>query len=130
MLSILVLLAVPMLYLTVKVKRLVWKRDKILPLMLMSLSGSVLAFICYYVFELVSEYHLEWQNGDSYSYACCVSYFPNLPAFLLSQGILLNLNKWIQYLLKILSFVKVQNNLNQQLDPNDDSRLSSRMSGT
>lgn len=135
MLSLLSLLSVPMLYITVKVKKLVWKRDKILPVMMTCLTTSILAFIGYYIFELISEYKLVWQNANSSSYVCCLSYFPYLPAFMLSLGIVLNLNKWIHYLLKILVFVKVENQIEALTNDNSNdsrmsSRISSRMSGT
>lgn len=130
MLTLLVLLSVPMLFITVKVRNMVWKNDKVLPLMLCCLTASLFAFIAYFIFELYSEYHLIWQNSESSSYICCLTYFPNMPAFMLSLGIVLNLNKWIHYLLKILVFVRVENQLDKSRSESQRSRSSARMSSS
>lgn len=95
MIAFLILLMLPMLYITSKVKKLVWKRDKILPIMLVCLTSSVFSFIMYFLFVTISEYHLVWQNDGHQSYTCCQVYFTNVPAFSLSLGIILSLNKWI-----------------------------------
>ena len=84
---------------------MVWRRDKILPLMLTSLTGCVLSFLCYFVLVQVSEYELVWQNNGARSYTCSVIYFAELPAFFLSVGIILNANKWIYFLLRVRAFV-------------------------
>ncbi len=99
--------------------------------MLCCLLASLFAFIAYFIFELTSEYHLVWQNTASSSYTCCLSYFPNMPAFMLSLGIVLNLNKWIHYLLKILVFVRVENQLEKSRHGTiESSRASARMSAS
>ena len=105
MITFLIILLLPMLYITFKVKKMVWHRDKILPLMLTSLTGCVLAFLCYFLFVQISEYDLLWQNNGARSYTCSVIYFAELPAFFLSVGIILNANKWIYFLLRVRAFV-------------------------
>lgn len=71
-----------------------------------------MSFVFYFTFLIYSEYHLAWQNNaESQSYICSTVYFSQIPAFVLSIGIILNLNKWIQYLFKILVFVKVNHKL-------------------
>jgi len=102
------LLLVPLVFITFKVKKLVWHRDKIMPLMLTFLTGCVFSFLCYFIFVQVSEYKLVWQNGGSQSYTCSVIYFAELPAFFLSIGIILNANKWISFLLRVRAFVRTE----------------------
>jgi hypothetical protein len=98
-------------WVTLKVSYLVWKQDKVLPLMLASLTTSLLMFILYFIFTVESEYNLAWQNGYAKSYTCGAVYMTQLPAFFLVIGILLNLNKWIYFCLRISSTVVVGKNL-------------------
>jgi hypothetical protein len=105
MIPILFALLIPLIYITFKVKKMVWSRDKILPLMLSSLTGCVLAFLFYFIFVQISEYNLVWQNNGARSYTCSVIYFAEMPAFFLSVGIILNANKWIYFLLRVKAFV-------------------------
>jgi hypothetical protein len=44
------------------------------------------------------------------TFTCTLVWVVNLPAFTLSLGVILNLNKWLQYLLKIMAFVRVNTN--------------------
>jgi len=119
MITFLTLLLIPMLYITFKVKAMVWRRDKILPLMLTCLTACVLAFICYFVFVQISEYELVWQNNSARSYTCSVIYFAELPAFFLSVGIILNANKWIYFLLRVRAFVVTEKKSALRQNPSD-----------
>lgn len=104
---VLALLLAPMCYITSKVRSLVWDKDKALVLMLVCLTLSLFAFVLYYVFNIVIEAKLVWQYANGKSYNCTFALFTEMPCFLLSLGIILNLNKWIQYCLKIITFVRV-----------------------
>ena len=108
MIIFLAILLVPLTFITFKVQRLVWRRDKIMPMMLAFLTACVFAFLCYFVFVQISEYKLVWQNSGSQSYTCSVIYFAELPAFFISVGIILNANKWISFLLRIRAFVRTE----------------------
>ena len=110
---LLTLLLFPMCYITSKVRTLVWDKDKALVLMLVCLTLSLLAFVLYYVFNIVIEAKLVWQYTNGKSYNCTFVVFTETPCFLLSLGIILNLNKWIQYCLKIVTFVRVNTQLDQ-----------------
>ena len=111
MLTIVSLILFFMSWVTFKVGYLVWKQDKVLPLMLASLTTSLLMFILYFIFTVESEYNLAWQNGYAKSYTCGAVYMTQLPAFFLVIGILLNSNKWIYFCLRISSTVVVGKNL-------------------
>lgn len=60
MITLLFIILVPLVYTTLKVKQLVWNRDKQLPIMLASLSLSIFLLILYFSFVNISEYHLVW----------------------------------------------------------------------
>lgn len=79
--------------------------------MLASLTTSSLMWILYFTFTAESEENLAWQNGSSKSYTCGAVYMTQLPAFFLVIGILLNVNKWIYFCLRINSSVVVGKNL-------------------
>ncbi len=64
MIVLCVMILVPLLFITMRVKQLVWKRDKILVFMLVFLCSSVIMFIVYFTFLVYSEYHLVWQNNQ------------------------------------------------------------------
>lgn len=100
-----------MAWVTLKVTKLVWQQDQAIPLMLASLIASLLMWILYFTFVIVSEYHLPWQNIAGKSYTCGAVYVTESPAFFLVIGILLNVNKWIYFCIRIRSTVLVGNNL-------------------
>ena len=79
-----------------------------MPLMLTFLTGCILAFLSYFIFVQAAEYHLVWQNAGSQSYTCAVIYFAEMPAFLLLIGIILNVNKWVYFLLRVRAFVRIE----------------------
>jgi hypothetical protein len=100
-----------MAWVTMKVTKLVWQQDRAIPLMLASLMASLLMWILYFTFVIVSEYHLPWQNIAEKSYTCGAVYVTESPAFFLVIGILLNVNKWIYFCIRIRSTVLVGKNL-------------------
>jgi hypothetical protein len=74
MLSLVSLIFIFMAWVTLKVGYLVWSNDRVLPLMLASLTTSLMMFILYFSFVAVSEYNLPWQNGTDKSYTCGAVY--------------------------------------------------------
>ena len=121
MLPFLLVLATLMCFITVKVRRLVWDKDKILVLMLACLTSTVSLFALYYVYNIMIETHLVWQFTAGKQYVCTTQFIGQAPAFFLSLAILLNLNKWMQYLCKILCFVSVND---QIAEANSDDSLT------
>lgn len=107
MMFLLSCLLAPMCYITAKVHSLVWDKDKTLVVMLFFLTASLFAFVLYFAFNIVIENSLVWQFEDGHSYNCTLVFFVESPCFLLSCGILLNLNKWVQYFIKIFTHVKI-----------------------
>ena len=96
-----------MLYMTVKVFRLVWPNEKVVPMMLVMLCLTLVSCIGYYSFIIYSWNHTRW-NCEFGRERNCLSYsFSYAPAFCLANSVILNLNKWIYFKLRINAFVKV-----------------------
>jgi hypothetical protein len=95
MILLLFVILIPLAFTTLKVKQLVWTRDKQLPFMLGSLTLSIFLLILYFAFVNISEYHLVWQNSQVQSYICGTIFFSELPAIMLAVGVILNLNQWL-----------------------------------
>lgn len=112
MIFLLIVIEVPLVWLTLKVKTLVWDSDKILPLMMVCLSSSIICWLFYFIFVLYTEKYIVWSFQGSDSYNCTFVWATNLPAYALSLAVILNLNKWIHYLLKIVAFVRVNTLVN------------------
>lgn len=74
MLPFLLILALLMCFITVKVKRLVWDKDKILVLMLACLTSTVSLFALYYVYNIMIEKHLVWQFSSDKQYVCTTQF--------------------------------------------------------
>ena len=74
---------------------MVWESDKVLPVMMMFLASSIFWWFVYFVFVVYTERYILWQYSDSESFNCSGVWIENLPAFTLSIGVILNLNKWI-----------------------------------
>ena len=94
---------------TANATRLVWPDDKQLPLILCMLSFSLLVLIGFYICLIITKLDPYWCCGEARSCNCFASFFTRLPYLFLTNAILLNLNKWIQYYLKIRANVGVFN---------------------
>lgn len=95
MVSFLTLLACAMAYLTIRIKRLVWKDDKILPLIFAFMTASLVMYTFYYMSAVATEYKLDWFLSGKRSLTCTNTYLPYSAMLLLAVGVLLNLHKWI-----------------------------------
>ena len=99
-----------LIYMTVNASRLVWPEEKQLPLILCMLSFSLLMLIGFYICLIVTKIDPSWCCGDggsARSCNCLASFFTRLPYMFLTNAIFLNLNKWIQYYLKIKANIDV-----------------------
>ncbi len=101
-------------YMTNKVTKFVWHEEKVIPAMLFTLTTTTFFLILYYlwiiaVYALPAWACLRSDNGQNYlqSYACSAATIPNLPAFFLALAVLLNVNKWIYFELRIFAFIGV-----------------------
>lgn len=105
-------------YMTKRLTAFVWHEDKVIPLMLFALATCTLSLTIYYIWTACIFQWPQWQclmpmvqpcpdcfNVETFVVANV--YLPNLPAFFLALAVILNVNKWIYYLLKIFAFINV-----------------------
>ena len=94
-------------YMTVRVFRLVWPNEKVVPIMLVMLCITLITLIAYFSFLIYSTNRPEWQCSDSKEQKCVSGIFAFAPAICLANAVILNLNKWIYFKLRINAFVKI-----------------------
>ena len=95
MIAILIVLGVLLATMAVKIKRMVWKEDKILPFVLFFMTASVIFYIFYFIVQVVVYSVPQWYelHEDSYTYFYMYTYYSAV--LLLAIGAVLNLHKWI-----------------------------------
>lgn len=95
MIIVLAILAVVMATMAIKVKRMVWKDDKILPFVLIFMTISVILFVFYFVVQVVIYSVPKWgsHNYNSYRYCFMYTYYSAILALVI--GAVLNVHKWI-----------------------------------
>ena len=121
-------LAILLTYVTIRVKQMVWKEDKIIPLMLVLMCLTMYSTVLYFLFENVL-FFTSMQNaycrllaGDaSYGFVIFECFLRTNQSFFLGIGAMLNLNKWVYFNLKIGSIIRVGEAL-MDLDQIDDPR--------
>lgn len=111
----LMIMIIPLLFLmgyfTIKIKRLIWNDDKIIPSMLAFLTLDVVLWIVYCIFSLYGEAHVDWQYSGKNSYGCPAFWICNLPADVLCIACFLSLNKWTSFCLRVRSYVNLSKKL-------------------
>lgn len=110
-------------YMTNKVTRFVWHEEKVIPVMLFTLTITIFFLILYYLWVIAVYAWPVWGclpalNGTSYklSYTITATYLPNLPALFLALAVLLNVNKWIYFELRIFAFIGVGKLASKQME--------------
>jgi hypothetical protein len=111
MIILLTLLFVFLLVLTRRVKRLVWEEDKVLPLMMVCFSTSAFWLIVFYVNIFYTEKHMRFQYNGNKAWNCANQVITFQPSLFLGFGVALNFCKWAQYLIKVVSYVEVNEQL-------------------
>ena len=96
-----------MVYFTYKIHRMIWNKDKIFPMMLIMLCLSLLGVGSFWMFTIVQVMNPAWACGTSRSLACSGNIIAILPSFFLGTGVILNLNKWVYFTLRINAFITV-----------------------
>lgn len=111
MTAVCLFLAVVMTVVTVRVKRLVWDTDKIIPLMLVAMSCTLytlaLFFVWYNIFDSTFWLEQTCASNPSTTFAVLNVYLKWLPCYFLGVGAMLNLNKWCYFLMRIWVFVRI-----------------------
>ncbi len=103
MIFLLTIFAMAFSLLTYKVIKIVQKTDIIMPTMLCTFTLAIFAYIVYNVFLIVRVHHFYWYYGDSQNYTCTYLYLTYSPLLLLTIGIVLNLNRWVSFMVYIYS---------------------------
>ena len=101
-------LATMMIAASVKVTRMVWKGDKFLPLMFYMLSASLVCSIGYLLLHLYAN-HTNANCGEmTKGFNCWTEWFSILPEFFLAIAVSCNIAKWIYFLMRIRTFIKIE----------------------
>jgi hypothetical protein len=109
MIVFLVLSLVVIVYITVKVTKMVWKAEKIIPVMLIFLDLSILSLILYFLMSIFNniEYWPCNKNGSDNTQTIDSIYVltSTLPSAFLAMAVTLNCNKWIYFTVRIRAFI-------------------------
>jgi hypothetical protein len=96
---------------TIKVKKLVWQTDKIIPMMLIMmcccLYAQTLFFLFYNILVPTIVFNKLCAIPEPLGVKIVDDYLWLLPAYFLGVGAILNLNKWIYFYMRILAFIKI-----------------------
>ena len=95
---------------TIRVVRLVWPKEKAVPLLLSLLCATLVSSIIFYVFLLVGMKNPQWWckvyiGEDLTTFTCTESFIDNLPSFILANAVILNLNQWVHFKYKITATI-------------------------
>ena len=75
--------------------------------MLACLCASLLTLVFYYSFYMIAVTNLSWTCGRNSSFDCVQHTVLYLTQFFLANAVLLNINKWIYFTMKIFAFIRV-----------------------
>lgn len=94
-------------YAAYKTAKLVWPKEKVIPVMLVFLSLSLLGSFCFFLWSLLRVY--QWPYPPTVpdqvlaQEACELSVFPFLPVIFLSVAVILNIDKWLYFYFRIIA---------------------------
>ena len=96
---------------TVKVARLVWPKEKAVPILLSLMCTTLFSAIVFYVFLMIGLKNPQWWcrvyiGEDLTAFTCTESFIDNAPSFILANAVILNLNQWVHFKLKITATIK------------------------
>jgi len=93
---------------THKAKQLVWPHEKMIPFMLVFLCLSLLGGFTYFSWSLLRVYSYPFPSGTEMSHEqiCEQTAFPFIPVFFLTIAVILNINKWIYFYVRVIAYSK------------------------
>ena len=106
---------VMMVALTVKVTKLVWLQDKVVPFMLIFLNLSLVGGTMFFSWSNIRVYSRPIPD-TSQTLICEETIYPYLPVVFLTCAVFLNVNKWIYCLLHINLYGKAGTNVTESLE--------------
>ena len=92
-----------LLYLTIFVIRSFWDSEKVIPLMLLNLQLAALASALFFIEQMIA-FSLFANSPPNYCLETIVIYLSTL---FLGLAVLLNINKWIYFSMRIMAKVKI-----------------------
>ena len=92
---------------TARIWTLAWRNDKVFPLMLISLCASLVSILAFWVYTIYEVAYPEWSCDGNAFQMCSGSFVRILPSMFLAIGVILNLNKWVYFMLRIWAFIRV-----------------------
>ena len=105
---IITLILLPVLvFMTYKVYQMVWLHEKAVPLMLVALCLTLISLINYFGFLIGSVQNPAWCCDDTSNCSCVSSIVAESPTFFLAIAVILNLNVWVYFKLRINAFIKI-----------------------
>ena len=107
MIAVSLVLFVILVYMTIVVCRMVWANEKVVPIMLITLCVTLMTLVIYFSYVIASTNNPDWNCGGSKSFICASEVCAYLPALCLANAVILNLNKWVYFKLRINAFIKV-----------------------
>ena len=121
-------------FMAVRVCKMVWANEKIVPLMLVTLCMTLIALVAYWSFLIRAYNAVEWSCNGTKSYNCAAEICDYLPAVFLANAVVLNLNKWVYFKMRINAFINVgfgqlhEDEVDRRsVNTASDSSLSARM---
>lgn len=106
---------VMMVVLTVKVTKLVWLQDKVVPFMLIFLNLSLVGGTMFFSWSNFRVYSRPISD-TSQTFICEETIYPYAPVVFLTCAVFLNVNKWIYCLLHINLYGKAGTNVTESLE--------------
>ena len=106
---------VMMVALTVKVTKLVWLQDKVVPFMLIFLNLSLVGGTLFFSWSNFRVYSRPISE-TSQTFICEETIYPYLPVVFLTCAVFLNVNKWIYCLLHINLYGKAGTYVTESLE--------------
>lgn len=119
MIGVTLLLLPILVYMTIRVCHMVWANEKVVPIMLIMLCTTLVTLLIYFSYVIASTNNPSWNCGGSKGNVCASAICAYLPALCLANAVILNLNKWVYFKLRINAFIKVGFGFNEK---NDDKR--------
>ena len=92
---------------TAKILTLAWPNDKVFPLMLISLCASLVSVLAFWIYTIYEVSYPIWSCDGNPMAMCSGSFVRILPSMFLAIGVILNLNKWVYFMLRIWAFIRV-----------------------
>ena len=107
MIAVSVVLLFILVFMTIRVYKTVWANEKVVPIMLTTLCVTLITLIAYFSYVIASTNNPDWNCSGSKGFICASSVCAYLPALCLANAVILNLNKWVYFKLRINAFIKV-----------------------